>query len=424
MAAVSSAALAPSNVRRVADAMRAAGTKPDEIFEDQVAELLRRMEEATAPLFLAKKEQGLIRSALIAQGGRYILMTRVRGGGDLLRGKGTFKEAKLAIRIDGEELIVGIVRKSECPPADWGKMLREYEIMKAIKGQKGLLQLEDFYHRIIGNPETEENLQEKLYFVMERCHEKNLYDSICEEKTALKLTPKDRLQIIKDVALGVYNLHELKIVHRDIKPENVFLKEAEALAVQQGSEEKSSELEASSREPIHAKVADFSLSCKIDDRASMEELCGSYQFIPPERARLASLSRSERETSENKEKIATTSRFAADVWALGATFFALLHPLGCELNCQQVDQNEGWESRLFTKIELVRHRDLIKEIDSSGIDRQFHDLLKRMLHPDPTKRPSMAEVLGTVCSVIEIEMAAPASIAQAASAPSQRARSQ
>ena len=64
----------------------------------------------------------------------------------------------------------------------------------------------------------------KFYILMEYCSGLNLKEYINKNKN--KLIEENILyNIIKQICLGIKEIHEKNIVHRDLKPENIFLNE-------------------------------------------------------------------------------------------------------------------------------------------------------------------------------------------------------
>ena len=72
--------------------------------------------------------------------------------------------------------------------------------------------------------------KDKFYILMEYCSGLNLKEYINKNKN--KLIEENILyNIIKQICLGIKEIHEKKIVHRDLKPENIFLNEKMELKI-------------------------------------------------------------------------------------------------------------------------------------------------------------------------------------------------
>ena len=66
--------------------------------------------------------------------------------------------------------------------------------------------------------------KDKFYILMEYCDGQNLRDFINEHKKNNELIEEDILyNIIKQICLGIKEIHEKNIIHRDLKPENIFM---------------------------------------------------------------------------------------------------------------------------------------------------------------------------------------------------------
>ena len=66
--------------------------------------------------------------------------------------------------------------------------------------------------------------KDKFYILMEYCNGKNLKNYLEEYKKNNILIEENIIyNIIKQICLGIKEIHEIKIVHRDIKPENIFM---------------------------------------------------------------------------------------------------------------------------------------------------------------------------------------------------------
>ena len=66
--------------------------------------------------------------------------------------------------------------------------------------------------------------KDKFYILMEFCAGQNLRDFINEHIKNNKLIEEDILyNIIKQICIGIKEIHEKNIIHRDLKPENIFI---------------------------------------------------------------------------------------------------------------------------------------------------------------------------------------------------------
>ena len=64
----------------------------------------------------------------------------------------------------------------------------------------------------------------KYYILMEYCDGQNLKDFIKEHNKNNELIEENIIyNIIKQICIGIKEMHKMKIVHRDLKPENIFM---------------------------------------------------------------------------------------------------------------------------------------------------------------------------------------------------------
>ena len=132
-------------------------------------------------------------------------------------------------------------------------------------------------------------------------------------------------------------MHTNGIVHRDIKPQNIL----------QGSDG-------------ITKIADFGVSDIVGDKDTLTKTEGTYHFLAPE--------------CVTKGDTKGYSGRAADVWALGVTFFAFTF-LKAPFDGEDALQ-------LFENIE----NDELRFPENRRISNELGDLMLRLLEKDPAKR--------------------------------------
>ena len=102
-----------------------------------------------------------------------------------------------------------------------------------------------------------------FYILMEFCKGENLENFINKNKNKNTLIEEKILfKIIKQICLGIKEIHSKKIVHRDLKPENIFI-----------------------NENMDIKIGDFGISKQLNlDRThlSTKNQAGSLYYIAPE----------------------------------------------------------------------------------------------------------------------------------------------
>ena len=68
--------------------------------------------------------------------------------------------------------------------------------------------------------------KDKFYILMEYCDGQNLRDFINNNSKNNELIEENILyNIIKQICIGLKEIHDKNIIHRDIKPENIFMNE-------------------------------------------------------------------------------------------------------------------------------------------------------------------------------------------------------
>jgi serine/threonine protein kinase len=133
--------------------------------------------------------------------------------------------------------------------------------------------------------------------------------------------------------------HSKNIFHGDVKPANIFLDELS-----------------------RPRVADFGLSTTLSRLRDDNKVRGSIAFLPPEKL----LGR-------------PTNPAAADVWALGVTFFIF------------ATNSLPWRlSSIEVAIEQIKEAWVVYPDD---MNPDLCDVLSKMLTEDPTERPTVKEVL-------------------------------
>ena len=104
---------------------------------------------------------------------------------------------------------------------------------------------------------------DKFYILMEYCDGQNLKDFINKNKEKNTLIEENVLyKIIKQICLGIKEIHEKNIIHRDIKPENIFM-----------------------NEKLEIKIGDFGISKNFgsnEDYTLTNTKAGSIGYIAPE----------------------------------------------------------------------------------------------------------------------------------------------
>ena len=172
----------------------------------------------------------------------------------------------------------------------------------------------------------------KFYILMEYCDGQTLKNYIDENKKNNILIEENIIfNIIKQICLGIIEIHKMKIIHRDLKPENIFMDKN-----------------------MNIKIGDFGISKQINkDYTLTKNKSGSEYYMAPEIL------------SEGKynEK--------SDIWSFGCIIYELFH-----LRVYYVDKfmNE------------------IKKIDKNIYNYKWQNLINLLLQINYKKRIDINQV--------------------------------
>jgi len=158
----------------------------------------------------------------------------------------------------------------------------------------------------------------------------------CEKSDKLRL-------YMRDMVSGLAYLHSQRICHSDLKPENILIGDGVL------------------------KLADFGISRFLDHGQSkrvFQEKEGTLAFQAPECLH------------ESNTKF---SLYPTDIWALGVTLYQLRYGFLPFYH----EQNEGLVKKIVNKP---------IQLPASEKDKDFIDLIHRLLHKDPSKRITIREL--------------------------------
>ncbi|CAI5478403.1 unnamed protein product [Closterium sp. Yama58-4] len=226
---------------------------------------------------------------------------------------------------------------------------REVAILYHVQGQPNIVNMKGAYED-----------RDYVHIVMELCTGGELYDTIIEriEARGVPYSEHDAAEMARVIVRVVERCHALGIVHRDLKPENFLL---------------------SSRDPDSAelKATDFGLSCFYKGEG-MARHCGSPMYMAPEvvRWRSATHLMAKRPAKYGPE---------VDIWSAGVIIYALL------CGFPPFYHSSHSTKEIFKAV--LRANPSFSIPPWPSISDQAKDLLRQMLHPDPSKRPSAHEVL-------------------------------
>ncbi len=201
------------------------------------------------------------------------------------------------------------------------------------------------------------------YLVMEKLEGKDL-SSYLAESTRGPLSLATVVALLEPIAEALSTLHALGVVHRDVKPDNVFVLAGPA-------------------QPPRVKLIDFGLAL-LDSRTAARftatgKLLGTAEYISPECAR------------------GGPATAASDVYALATTAYELL--------CGELPFGGTGVELLLAKTR-ERPRSLGEKVEASWVARA-DEVLARALDRDPSKRPSVMELVRGLRAIVDGPMALP-----------------
>ena len=179
-----------------------------------------------------------------------------------------------------------------------------------------------------------EKVNDKFYILMEYCDGTNLENFIEEFRQKNQLIKEDILyKIIKQICLGIKEIHNKNIVHRDLKPSNIFM-----------------------NSKMDIKIGDFGIAKQLEAYQEYNNTIyrsGSKGYMPPEIT--------DNGIYNNK----------ADIYSLGCIIYELF-TLG------------NYSKDKFSQD--------IKEIDETIYDHRWQKIINSSLLTDFIKRPNINEI--------------------------------
>ncbi|XP_062187343.1 CDPK-related kinase 5-like [Phragmites australis] len=208
---------------------------------------------------------------------------------------------------------------------------REVKILKALAGNKNLVQFYDAY---------EDN--ENVYIIMELCEGGELLDRILSRGG--KYSEDDAKAVLVQILNVVAFCHIQGVVHRDLKPENFLFT----------SKDENSEL----------KAIDFGLSDFVKPDERLNDIVGSAYYVAP-------------------EVLHRCYSTEADVWSIGVIAYILL--------CGSRPFWARTESGIFRSV--LKADPSYNEAPWPSLTLEAMDFVKRLLCKDPRRRMTAAQAL-------------------------------
>ena len=176
--------------------------------------------------------------------------------------------------------------------------------------------------------------KDKFYILMEFCAGQNLRDFININIKNNELIEEDILyNIIKQICIGIKEIHNKNIIHRDIKPENIFMNENEDI-----------------------KIGDFGISKQYNSNKEYTTTlnkAGTIEYCAPE------------------IKMYGIYNEKSDMYSLGCIIYELFHL-----------------SKYYDDIFMKK----IKKIDFNIYNKKWQEIINSLLQTDYNKRMNIKEV--------------------------------
>ncbi|ONM59704.1 Putative CDPK-related protein kinase [Zea mays] len=232
----------------------------------------------------------------------------------------------------GESVAVKVIPKAKMTTSiAIEDVRREVKILKALAGNKNLVQFYDAY---------EDN--DNVYIVMELCEGGELLDRILSRGG--KYSEDDAKAVLVQILNVVAFCHIQGVVHRDLKPENFLF--------------------TSKDDDSHLKAIDFGLSDFVKPDERLNDIVGSAYYVAP-------------------EVLHRCYSTEADVWSIGVIAYILL--------CGSRPFWARTESGIFRSV--LKADPSYNEAPWPSLTPEAMDFVKRLLCKDPRRRMTAAQAL-------------------------------
>ena len=178
------------------------------------------------------------------------------------------------------------------------------------------------------------NEKDKFYILMEYCDGQNLTSFIKGYKDKNALIEENILDnIIKQISLGIKDIHDKNIIHRDLKPDNIFM-----------------------NKNMEIKIGNFGISKKLNSYKQYSltiKKAGTLDYIAPEII---------------YDGICCAK---SDMWSLGCIIYELF---------------------TFNNYNKDKFFNIIKKIDNDIYNPKWQELMESLLQNDFNKRPNINQI--------------------------------
>jgi len=252
-----------------------------------------------------------------------------------LLGKGSFGRAVLAQeKATGDKYVMKVIQMNTMKPKEREDALMEAKILSKLQ-----------HPYIVGYKDSFVD-NKYLYIIMEYADRGDLFDQIKRQKMTGRFFPESQIwEWFVQVCLALKHVHDRKILHRDIKSQNVFMVTDKRTG------------------KLLAKLGDFGIARVLQGTMDLARTAiGTPYYLSPEIA--------ESKPYSNK----------SDVWSMGVMLYEM-----CTFNHAFDAQNM---KGLVLKILRGQYSPI-----SSQYSGNMREMISRMLMKDPSKRPSINQIL-------------------------------
>jgi len=244
-------------------------------------------------------------------------------------GKGGFARCYEFKSLDSEKTFAAKI----VPKASLSKTRAKQKLMTEIKIHRAL-----HYPNIVDFEHFFEDT-ENVYILLELCTNQTMNELLKRRK---RVTELEIQYYLLQIVQAVKYLHEHKVIHRDLKLGNMFLSDK-----------------------LQVKVGDFGLATKIEFEGERKRtVCGTPNYIAPE-------------VLDGKQG----HSYEVDIWSIGVILYTLLY-----------GKPPFETSDVKTTYRRIR-MNAYSFPESIPISSQAKNLIERILVPDPSKRPSLDDII-------------------------------
>lgn len=220
-----------------------------------------------------------------------------------------------------------------------GKVVSKKLLMKPHHREKMFQEIQihsSLSHKYIVSLHSYFEDDENVYIILELCRKRSLTEMHKRRRT---LTLPEVRYFMQQIVLACKYMHENKVIHRDLKLGNLFI-----------------------NDNMEIKVGDFGLATRVSFEGERKKtLCGTPNYIAPE--------------------ILTKSghSYEVDIWSLGCIMYTLL-----------VGTPPFETNTLKNTYSRIKKNEYYLP---SSLEKSAKNLIKHLLHPDPSCRPNADEIL-------------------------------